>query len=205
MKPTAVIFMLLLLSVLAFPQGDEANALSNQQNVVSTADPPDCPAGKGCESFKKLWRKNNPDVRDASWVCFLTSDDFAPAGYASRLDTFLLLTNKPSMFFFDVYRRGSLSESATAVLAVRRIRFSDSISWKPSANSSGTLAVTLDSDRLRITRKYQNVQHQSIAYKFAMRLSTGEFGATSTFLSGWTIRHGGHCVKLPQSAADFPQ
>jgi hypothetical protein len=204
MKPACVILLILLFSVLTFPQANEANESPDKRNVASTVDIPDCPAGKGCEIFKKLWRENNTDVRHARWVCFVTSDDFAPAGYASRLDSFLLLTSKPSTFFFDVYRRGTLSESAVAVLAIHRIRLSDATSWKPSVNSSGAMTVTLDSERLRITRKYQNIQHEPITFKFAMRLATGEFNATSTFLMGWTIHHNGRCTELPQDVLDVP-
>jgi len=142
------------------------------------------------------------DIRHAKWVCFITQDDFLPAGFASRLDSFLLLTIKPSLFFFDVYRKGMLSESEIATLHVRRISFSDSTSWKPSKNSSGAMDVTLDSDKLRITRKYQNHRKEAITYKFVMRLSTGEFSATSTFVTGWTIHHSGNCTELPQ---DGPQ
>jgi len=161
------------------------------------ADVPDCPPGKGCEGFKKLWRANDNDIHHARWACFVTLDNLVPAGIVSRWDDFLLLTTKSSMFFFDVYRKGRLSESDVAVRDIRQARLTDATSWRPSPDSSGAITVTLDSDELRITRKYLNLEQAVITYKFAMRLLNGEFNSTSTLPEGGAIHHSGSCTELP--------
>jgi hypothetical protein len=195
-KSAYLVIAIFLFCTLALPQDKYDVKPPNTSEAALTATAPACPPGRACQSFQELWRANDRVVRNAKWVCFVTSDDFVKDRCILRQDRFVLLTPSPSEFFFDAFDDGI---QADIDVAVRRVKYattrSNTTYWNPNETSATAMTVTLDSDELNVRREYLSAANIYMIDEFTMRLSNGRF-SDNLFAPEWVIRRKGECTEL---------
>ncbi len=173
---------------------------------------PACPKGQACESFRQLWKANDPQVKAASWACFPQVLRGVPLLPTS--DEFFILTIDPKSAELAFFKEGitRLTRKAAAPAPPSPAPVATPAPPSSPAEAAGTSAVSFGFNETNGTRESFTIEvgpteltvrqrdpdknGRRLVQLTTIRISTGRYSQES-LLNG-TTRHtaAGQCLQL---------